>query len=144
MPEKRVRGVYLIIHHHPTDSFLFFQRDDIPDIPFPGMVDLIGGHIDEGEKPEDAMRRELAEELVDTATDKPYRPEGILFFKQYINEQGIEENIFGLEIDNEKPSLQINEGQGLVWLSRKALGQTDFAFGFKTVILEYADKLRER
>jgi 8-oxo-dGTP diphosphatase len=137
--ENRVRGVGLIIHDQDSNQFLFFQRDDIPTIPFPGMIDLIGGHLDEGENPEQALMRELGEELDDLDTGQPYKPEGATQFKRYVDERGTEQNIFGLELEA-KPNLRLNEGQRLVWLNKLELGQTDFAFGFKDVVLEYAEK----
>jgi 8-oxo-dGTP diphosphatase len=33
---------------------IIYLRDDKPDIPFPNHWDLIGGHVEEGETPEQA------------------------------------------------------------------------------------------
>jgi 8-oxo-dGTP diphosphatase len=137
---ERIRGTGLIIHHLPSDEFLFAHRDNIPSIPFPDMYDIIGGHAEEGEQPLETLERELAKELSDVETGKPYQPEGIVPFKQYIDKRGVEQNLFALEIESGRPNLQTNEGQGLVWLSRDEIQKAEFAFDFKDVILGYIRK----
>lgn len=138
--EFKARGVGLIVHECSSDRFLFFQRDDIPTIPFPGMIDLIGGHLDEGEEPEQALVREVSEELEDLDTGHPFIPTGYVRFKQYVDERGTQQTIFGLELEKE-PRLKLNEGQRLVWLDRAEIKETDFAFGFKDVVSEYVDQV---
>lgn len=45
------------------DRFLLQLRDDIPGILYPGHWGFFGGHIEPGEAPPTAMRRELLEEI---------------------------------------------------------------------------------
>ncbi|WP_293130400.1 NUDIX hydrolase [Microcoleus sp. bin38.metabat.b11b12b14.051] len=44
-------------------KFLCQLRDDIPNIRYPGHWALFGGHLEPGETPETAVRRELSEEI---------------------------------------------------------------------------------
>lgn len=39
------------------------QRDDVPEIVYPGLVSLFGGHREAGENPHTCMQRELEEEI---------------------------------------------------------------------------------
>lgn len=55
--------------------YLLQHRDDVPGIWFPGHWSLFGGLIDEGETPEQAVRRELWEEL-------KFQPRGLRYFTQ--------------------------------------------------------------
>ncbi|KAB7646140.1 NUDIX domain-containing protein [Polymorphobacter fuscus] len=44
-------------------GLLAYRRDDRPELPFPGMIDLPGGGREGDESPEDCALRELAEEF---------------------------------------------------------------------------------
>lgn len=57
----------------PDGSYLMQLRDDKPGIFFPGHWGLFGGAIDPGETPEEAMYRELEEEI-------NFRPKEIRYF----------------------------------------------------------------
>jgi 8-oxo-dGTP diphosphatase len=53
------------------DALLVYARDDRPDIPFPGMLDLPGGGREGSETPAQCVTRELAEEFgVDLPVDR--------------------------------------------------------------------------
>jgi 8-oxo-dGTP diphosphatase len=48
----------------PRDGkFLMQLRDDIPGILYPGLWGLFGGHMEAGETPEIAVKREIMEEI---------------------------------------------------------------------------------
>ena len=51
------------IIENPKQGFLLQKRDDIPTIPYPNTWTLFGGKVEEGEEPDEALFRELEEEL---------------------------------------------------------------------------------
>ena len=89
------------------DSLLAYCRDDKPDIPFPGMIDLPGGGREGDESPAECVLRELAEEFgISIAADRlhycrPYRlGDGASishFFAVYLTESEIGAVRFGDE-----------------------------------------------
>ena len=58
-PDFRGAKVALIV----GEGLLTYQRDEKPDIPFPGMWDLPGGGREGDESPEDCALREVEEEF---------------------------------------------------------------------------------
>jgi len=58
---KAIAVVMAIIHQ--DGKYLMQLRDDIPTIVYPGVWGFFGGHIEPGELPEVALRRELLEEI---------------------------------------------------------------------------------
>lgn len=61
MSYQVVHVAIAILYRH--DKFLFQLRDDIPNIVYPAHWGLFGGHLDPGETPDVAVRRELLEEI---------------------------------------------------------------------------------
>jgi 8-oxo-dGTP pyrophosphatase MutT (NUDIX family) len=58
-----MKTIAAIIFENDKGEFLFFLRDNKPGIPFPLHWDLFGGHVEEGETPEEALVREVKEEI---------------------------------------------------------------------------------
>lgn len=128
------RGVGVVIHIAADDEFLFYRRDDKPGINAPGMIDVIGGNMEEGETPEEALTREVGEELVDEG-GAPFHLDEIEHYETFTNDATGEHNIFSAELP-ELPALRLTEGQGLVLLTREGVEQTEFAHGFTRVVRE--------
>lgn len=61
MSKQCIHVAIAILHHQ--NKFLLQLRDDIPGIIYPGHWGLFGGHIEPGETPDIAVKRELLEEI---------------------------------------------------------------------------------
>ena len=56
-------GAKAFIKNKKLDKYLFVLRDDKPNIPNPNCWSLIGGGVEEGEEPIEALKREAKEEI---------------------------------------------------------------------------------
>ncbi|MEI7951449.1 MAG: NUDIX hydrolase [Synechococcaceae cyanobacterium ELA182] len=95
-------------------QWLLQLRDDIPGIAAPGCWGLFGGHLDPGESPEQALRRELLEEIGWAAADLP-------FWFIHSNPQRIA-HFFRAPLTLPLQELRLLEGQDMVLASEKELG----------------------
>jgi len=72
MPDRFIAVAILVTE---TARYLMKRRDDVPWIAFPNQWSFFGGGVEPGESPEQALCRELHEEL-------GWQPEGFAFFMQ--------------------------------------------------------------
>jgi len=68
MPVPKTFLVSTCLLFDNDDKLLVYLRDDNPAIPYPNCWDLFGGIVEDGETPEQALVREVKEELAITLT----------------------------------------------------------------------------
>ncbi len=121
---------------------LVYRRDNKPTIPFPGHLDLLGGHTEEGETPEQTVVREIAEELEDRRTGRPFVLTGHQLFTVYTDARGVTDYVFCAEADFELTDVTLQEGQELVWVTEDDVKDTAFAFGYSAILARFFQALR--
>lgn len=82
--------------------FLMQLRDNIPTILYPGIWGLFGGHLEPGESPEDAVTREIQEEI-------NYLVEQPKLFGRY-SDNKIVRHVFHFPLLVEMEALKLGEG----------------------------------
>lgn len=129
-----MKKIAAIILENPEGEFLLYLRDKKPDIPFPDHWDLIGGHVEEGETPGQALEREIMEELGIKIT-------GYTFWKKYICLAGdAYENIkyiYSGKIDIPIDKITLYEGVEARYFSKEEIPGVRFANILKLVMTEY-------
>ena len=83
-------------------QILMQLRDDIPGIVYPGVWGLFGGHIEPGETPEIAVKREINEEI-------GYEISQVSLFECY-GETNVIRHVFYAPLNVEMGRLVLNEG----------------------------------
>jgi len=123
-----------IIFENDKGELLFYMRDNKPGIPFPQHWDLIGGHVEKGESPEQALIREVKEELnYDLRDFKFFRKYNCLNGDAYPNIKYIYSGRINLAISE----ITLLEGDYARYFSKDEISELKFANILKNIVMDY-------
>src|SRR5262245_25081021 len=129
MARKRGASILFI---NSQKQVLLFLRDSRPDIPFPGCWDILGGHVESDETPEECIRREMLEEIgIDIGEPMLFRENDMGHWTEYT---------FWKAADLDIAKIKLNEGQCLKWFTKddvSELSDGELAFGFRRIVLDF-------
>lgn len=129
-----MKKIAAVILENDEKEILLYLRDNKPDIPFPHHWDLFGGHVEEDETPEQALVREVKEELGLNLVE--YK-----FFKKYECLEGdVSPNIkyvYTGRINLPVNKLTLLEGERLQFFPRDEIVNVKFANILKSIVMEY-------
>lgn len=129
-----MKKIAAIILENDKGEILLYLRDNKPGIPFPAYWDLIGGHVEEGETPEEALVREVKEELNIGLKDYTfYKKYECLTGDAYENIKYIYTGKINLPIEE----ITLLEGVRPQYFSREEIPKVKFANILKTIVMEY-------
>ena len=117
-----------------NNFLLIYLRDNKPEISFPNHWDLFGGQVEENETPEQALVRELKEELNLHITD-------FAFYKTFesTNEQKPNTKfVFVVRTEKAVEELTLYEGQYLKAISLNERSNYKFANILSEILDDYA------
>jgi len=123
--EMKRKGASIIFVNN-KQQILLFLRDNIPDIPYPNMWDVPGGHVENFETPEKCIVREVKEEMNLTLDE-------FELFSKIEFEDRIEYT-FWAGVDFDIDEIKLTEGQKLKWFTKDEAKQTQLAYGFNEII----------
>lgn len=115
-----------IVFFNKKKQVLLFLRDDKPDIPYPNMWDIPGGHVEADETPEQCIIREMKEEMELDLND--FHLFRVFEFSDRV------EHVFWKYMNLNIKEINLHEGQCLQWFTEKEARQTDLAYGFNQII----------
>jgi 8-oxo-dGTP diphosphatase len=129
-----MKEIAAIILENDKGEFLLALRDKKPGIPFPDHWDLIGGHVEDGETPEQALVREVKEELnIDLKDYTFYRKYECLTGDAYENTKYIYSGRLNLPIEE----ITLLEGERPQFFTKDEIPDVKFANIIKSIILDY-------
>ncbi len=100
------------------DNTMLAEKRKLTKMVMPGAIALPGGHIEEGESPEDALRREIREELGIVPSDITYICT-LLYRSQACHK------LHYFAVHSWTGDIVNNEAEALLWIPFDALGSLD-------------------
>jgi 8-oxo-dGTP diphosphatase len=129
-----MKEIAAIILQNDNGDFLLALRDNKPCIPFPDHWDLIGGHVEDGETPEEALEREVKEELnIELKNYSFYKKYECLTGDAYENIKYIYTGKINLPIEE----ITLLEGERPQFFSKEEIPSLKFANIIKSIVLDY-------
>lgn len=129
-----MKKIAAIILENDKGEFLLALRDNKSWIPFPNHWDLIGGHVEEGETPEEALVREYKEELdLDLKEYSFFRKYECLTGDAYENIKFIYYGKINIPIEE----VTLLEGERPQYFTREEIQDLKFANIIKSIVLDY-------
>jgi 8-oxo-dGTP diphosphatase len=121
-----------IIFVNDQRKVLLLLRDDKPTIPYPNMWDVPGGHVDDGETPEQCIVREMKEEM--DLTLEEFQRLSVMEFTDRV------EYTFWKRANLDIEKIDLREGQRLRWFTELEARNSKLAYGFNEIIDDFFKK----
>jgi len=135
MSDRRIRTVSALLVSR--DGKLVAQlRDDKPTIPYPGHWSTLGGRVEDGETPDEAVQQELMEEIGFCPLMRFWR----VFETSYsVNGIPMTSEIYAYvgPLDRDIGEIRLREGQRLGCFGADEIEYMPFAFGLDVLFREY-------
>jgi len=131
----RVRTVSAFLRN-PEGKVIAQLRDDKPGLMFPGCWSTLGGRVEDGETPDEALQRELIEEIEICPPMTFWR---LFEHRFFVGERAFDADIYAYvgEINLSIADIRLHEGQRLAYLDAADIGNLPFAFGLDHLYREF-------
>jgi len=121
----------IIIENDKGELLLQLRDDDARE--FPNQWVCLGGAMDSREKPEDAVRREIKEEIGLDIGDFEY-------FRNFNYNNRFNQFFFYKKMNVEPRKIKLNEGKEIRFFSKREIKQLDIGFNIRDVLNEFISK----
>lgn len=134
-----MKKIAAIIFENDKGEILLYRRDNKPGIPFPQHWDLFGGHIEDGETPEEALVREVKEEMnYDLKDFKFFRRYDCLEGDAYPNIKYIYHGRFNLPAER----ITLLEGECVRYFTRDEIPNVKFANILTSIVMDFITEIK--
>jgi len=134
-----VKKIAAIIFENDKGEILLYRRDNKPGIPFPQHWDLFGGHVEDSETPEEALVREVKEEMnYDLKDFKFFRRYDCLEGDAYPNIKYIYHGRFNLPAER----ITLLEGECVRYFTRDEIPNVKFANILTSIVMDFITEIK--
>lgn len=134
---KKTASICLV---NKNKEILMHLRDDKPSIPYPNFWSLISGVVEEGETPEETVKREVKEEIGYAIKDIDFMDKILLEKNKFLSENN-EIYIFKGFIDIPAEKIELTEGQEVGFFKFDKLRELKIIPCFKEFIFRNKEKI---
>lgn len=135
-PGTPVRPCVSVLLLTPDRKVIIQLRDDKPDLPFPAHWATLGGRIEAGESPEEAVCRELYEETELTLPLTYWRRVDHAYV--WNGQPGyVENHAFVGHYDGMVSEIRLHEGQRLDCFDAEQIDHIPIAYGLEKLLKEF-------
>ena len=136
--ERHVASVMLV---NRRGHVLLQQRDDRPDLAYAGHWTLFGGQVEDGETPEECIRRELKEELdLDLSVEYWTTVECAA---RTTAETVVHNHLYVGKMTHSIEELTLYEGAAMAYFDRDHASQINLAFMQSPLLMRFFDEYRQ-
>lgn len=132
------KAVVTAVLHNSAGDLLLQLRDDKPDLRYPNFWTLFGGSVEDGESPEQAIHRELMEEMEIALP--------LTFWKTFVcpvrSIEGVVttyNHVFVGKLNRDIATIDLNEGQDMRYFSPDETIDMQLAFDQHLILREFLD-----
>ncbi len=133
---QEMKMIAAILFENDNNEILLYLRDNKPGIPFPQHWDLIGGHVEDGETPEEALVREVKEELdIDLKEYKFFKKFEVFEGDAYPNIKFIYTGRINIPLEE----IRLLEGERPQYFRYEEIPHLKFANVLKEIVMDYIE-----
>ncbi|MCB1189594.1 MAG: NUDIX domain-containing protein [Flavobacteriales bacterium] len=125
-----IKTVSIIIENE-KDEILLQLRDDKPSIPFPNTWVLPGGKIENEEYPEQAIKREMKEEIELEIDDVK-----LIKVYEYLDSK---DYVYYIRMNLDLQKTVLHEGQKIDFFSKEEMNKLEFGYHDRTTVMDFIE-----
>lgn len=132
------KAVVAAVLHNSAGDLLLQLRDDKPNLRYPNFWTLFGGSVEDGETPEQAIHRELIEEM-EIALPLTFWKIFVCPVRSIENIVTTYNHVFVGKLNRDIATIDLNEGQAMRFFSPDETTDMKLAFDQHLILREFLD-----
>lgn len=125
------------ILHNTTGQVLLQLREDKPELLYPAHWTILGGLVEEGESPDQAIRREILEEIELSPALRFWKLHDHGPYERRGKITHVEQHVYTAPLDLPIEAITLNEGVSIRWFAHDELSTIPIGFSYSLLLDEF-------